>query len=305
MDRLSLEPTKPSTRQQLDSRRAETWPREIARSSKQEFNMGPTLSTTQRNPQNPIESMARETGVLSPNNTATGKSNAEVRADQRVSITEEVAKLAGSGLTKAAPKGVEMLLGAGQAATRAGVLFSAAGLGASTYKLLAAYGEAHAEGQALRAGYERDSVRMATAWLGAGALPSGYVQAQEQELRDVAGQSGLLGQGPAAKLVTAIAADPAKFKQATDTVTIQIQQGRDVASKLGIKTDADLARHLQDPAFAAAYSQNLAFQHGVKSVIFEQSVAIAQTQDGPMCTPDGYVGAESPVSHGYVRDESR
>lgn len=123
-----------------------------------------------------------------------------------------------------------------------------------------------ADAAELEGAYARDAVNLAVIWTGSAALPRDYVARMGYELRAVGGE-----RGGASKIVTPLMKDDAGWQALKAQTESHVRMGQKIAAKVRLDSrQAVEERVRKDPSFAKAYSQNLAFKHGVDSHVFLQ-----------------------------------
>jgi hypothetical protein len=124
------------------------------------------------------------------------------------------------------------------------------------------------QGEALKHAHQRDAYHLCWVWAASAALPHDYVARTAHEYRDVARRLG-----GANKMLTWMQTQP-KWGEAKAFAERSAAHGRTEAKRLGVNSAAELIKRLRtDKGFAAHYRCNPAFQHGVRSVIFQAEQA--------------------------------
>ena len=207
---------------------------------------------------------ARSSGVLEPGTDAHGPSHEEVKKSQKVTPSQGLTQFADSSVRKVGAD----VLAAGYGVAH-GLAAATVGIGVTAYHLLEKYVEAHEQGAEQNRAYQRDSVHLATAWAAASALPPSYLERVNENYTSVGGSSPGVGGGGANRIVNQLLAK-GQWAEASAQATRDAQLGRDLAQQLRVHSQEALANRLStDPKFEAMYSQNIAFKHGVDSVVFE------------------------------------
>jgi hypothetical protein len=200
---------------------------------------------------------AQEAGVMEKCESPHGKTAEQTKRAQKHSVGMGLAKTAG-----------ETALEATSMAAHGGLALAAGALSVvvTGFAHVTALYESIAEAAELKDAYARDAVNLAVIWTGSAALPHDYVAHMGHELRAVGGE-----RGGAMKILNRLMKDDTRWQALKARTESHIRIGQKVAAKLGLDSRGAVEERVRkDPRFAKAYSQNLAFKHGVDSHVFLQ-----------------------------------
>lgn len=202
---------------------------------------------------------ARDAGVTEECKSPHGKSaEATRKAHKKGEIAIE------AGLTTG-----EVALKAASFVAKGSALFGLGSLAASSGVMLYGYYKSIAEAAELKEAHQRDAINLAVVWTASAALPKDYVARVGHELREVAGE-----RGGASRILTPLMKDDVKWQKLKAEAEAYARMGRKTGARSGITSPRELAYRLEhDKTFSRAYSSNIAFRHGVDSVVFEYEQA--------------------------------
>lgn len=215
-----------------------------------------------------ITRSARSAGLITPETNVHGPSQAAVEASQKYTPLQGLGDLSQGAI-----------LEIGTTVLQRGALGAAAAfanIGMTVYSLMSAFVEAGVHGDAQARAYERDSVHLATAWAAAAALPPAYIQQMNSDYRRVGGAAPLVAHRGGANKISSKLMASGEWKRIEAQAVEHANLGRDVAKSHFIHSKAALSERLnRDARFRNLYNSNIAFKHGVDSIVFEKSLASA------------------------------
>jgi len=203
---------------------------------------------------------AEDAKVLPKGASPHGKTAADTKEAQKPHLLGKVGMTGGLVAAEALHHGLEHASG-----VSAGVAAALLGPGLTALKLLYSWDKAHREGEALRDAYARDSVNLAVVYAAASALPPAYVAKMRVDLKPVDGE-----RGGAMKILNRVMVNDAEWQTIKRQAEEHVRIGCDTATRLNVTSKEGLELRLKnDRQFAVLYQQDIAFKHGVDSVVYD------------------------------------